>query len=144
MILNPIDKSNYLRGLLILIKRDRTINEIEKERIKELSKVLGFNGRFVENAVNELLDNEYLTENPPKFTNHILAEAFIKDALKIAFIDNVLNIYKLNWLSSFAIDNDLSKQWLFMELEQFIDNADRHITDRFEIQNYLNSEFAAA
>ncbi len=144
MILNPIDKSNYLRGLLILIKRDRNINEIEKERIKELSKILGFNGSFVENAINELLENEYLVENPPKFKNHRLAEAFIKDAIKIAFFENVLNIYKLHWLSEFAADNDLSKQWLFMELEQFIENTNTHFSDGFEIQNYLNAEFVAA
>lgn len=144
MILNPIDKSNYLRGLLILIKRDRTVNEIEKVRIKELSKILGFNGSFVENALNELLENEYLIENPPKFKNHKLVEAFIKDAIKIAFFENVLNIYKLNWLSAFAIDNDLSKQWLFMELEHFIENANPNLNDGFEIQNYLNAEFAAA
>jgi hypothetical protein len=144
MILNPIDKSNYLRGLLILIKRDGSINELEKNRVKELAKILGFNQNFVENAINELLENEYLIENPPKFTNHILAEAFIKDAIKIAFIENVMNIYKLSWLSAFATDNELSKQWLFMELELFIDTANRDINNNFEIQNYLNAEFAAA
>ena len=144
MLLNPIDKSNYLRGLLILIKRNRKINEMEKKRIKEVSDVLGFNGYFVDNAINELLDNEFLVGTPPKFTNHILAETFIKDAIKIALIQDLLNIHKIQWLMSFAVNNDLSKQWLFMELEYYFENARSNINDSLEIQDYLNEEVAVA
>ena len=31
-----------------------------------------------------------------------------------------------------------------MELEQFIENTNTDLSDGFEIQNYLNAEFAAA
>ena len=144
MILNPIDKSNYLRGLLLLIKSNKSINETEKKRIKEVSNVLGFNGHFVDNAISDLLDNEFLVESPPKFTNHKLAETFIKDAIKISLIEDVLNIYKIHWLMLFAINNDLSKQWLFMELEYFFENDNPNSNDGFEIQHYLNEEVAVA
>ena len=144
MVLNPIDKSNYLRGLLILIKIHRSINEIEKKRIKEVSSVLGFNRGFVDNAINELLDNEYLIETPPKFTNPRLAETFIKEAIKISMSENVLNIHNLHWLIALADNNNLPKQWLFMELEFLLENENQNINDSLEIQNYLNEEATAA
>ena len=40
MNLSPLDKSNYLRGLLLLVKKEREISDFGKQMIKEIGKSL--------------------------------------------------------------------------------------------------------
>ena len=53
-----IDKSSYLRGLLILAKKDNHLSEVEKEVILKAGKKLGFSTDFCEEILNTILDNE--------------------------------------------------------------------------------------
>lgn len=102
------DKSNYLRGLLILIGKDRIIKETEKNAVMKVGKVLGFEERFCETAIGEILENEYIITQPPLFTNPKIAECFIKDGIKIAGIDNDLHLLEIKWLALTAEVNNLS------------------------------------
>ncbi|NMB83203.1 MAG: hypothetical protein GYA14_15450 [Ignavibacteria bacterium] len=132
------DKSNYFKGLLILIGKDKKISDSEKNNFRKLSKVLGFNKEFCDNAISELLDNEYIIETPPQFSNSEIAKAFIIDGMKIAFADKELHIFELNWLKSVAEKNSLDKEWC---IKRFSDNQSGSIDlIKFEIEKLLEVE----
>ena len=134
-----IDRSNYFRSLLILLRKNDQIKEEEKIMVCKIAKVMGFEKGFTENAINELLVNEYLIEDPPLFSNLKLAEAFIKDGIKLAFADKGLHIFEYNWLILIANKNNLSNQWFYIELEDFLENKKPNMENSFEIQNFLSS-----
>ena len=78
-----IDKSNYLKGLLILARKDNNISEIQKSLILKAGKQLGFSTSFCEEIVNTLLQNECLSDEPIRFENYSVAQSFISDGIKL-------------------------------------------------------------
>lgn len=129
------DKSNYFKGLLILIGKDKKISDLEKVNLTRLSKILGFNKEFCENAISELLENEYIIETPPQFSDKEIAKAFIIDGIKIAFADKELHIFELNWLKSVAEKNSLEKDWC---IERYNENRLRNSDPiKFEVEKLL-------
>lgn len=104
------DKSFYLKGLLILIGKDRKISETERNLVVFIGRSLGFERKFCETAVSELLDNKYITDEPPKFSHPLIAESFIIDGLHIAVSDKELNPEELEFLIATARENNLSTE----------------------------------
>lgn len=119
MNLTHQDKSNYLKGLLILIGKDKVIAEEERMLLSEMSNALGFDPKFCNDAIDELLENKYIIEEPPAFFNKKIAEAFIKDGIKIAFADKELHLYELNWLKAVSDKNGIDPDWGLKEFENF-------------------------
>ncbi len=119
MNLTHQDKSNYLKGLLILIGKDKVIAEQERMLLSEMSYTLGFDPKFCNDAIGELLENEYIIEEPPAFSNKKIAEAFIKDGIKIAFADKELHLYELNWLNAVSDKNGIDPDRGLKEFEYF-------------------------
>jgi hypothetical protein len=138
MNIDQIDRSNYFKGLLILIGTSRKITETERIIISDVAEILGFGHNFVDTAMDELFGNQYIIAEPPRFSNHILAEIFIRDGMRIAFANKVLHLYELQWLARFAVNNNFSKQWFFIELEQYLDKSNQTQENSFEIQKYIN------
>ncbi len=138
MINNATDKSNYFKGLLVLVGKDKDITQNERELIKKIGNILGFNHNFVDKAINNFLKNKYIIEDPPIFSNYDLAEIFIKDGIRVALVDKVLNLDQITWLSNTALKNNLSKQWFFIELENLLENYNSGFNTYFEIQKYFN------
>lgn len=136
MELTELDKSNYLKGFLILIGKDKKISDSEREIFLQLSNVLGFNKEFCENAINELFENEYIIEEPPMFSDLDIAKAFIKDGMRIAFSDKELHLYEMNWLKSIGDKNNVPLDWRLNEFEKI--RSGKSIYDKeFEIINLL-------
>ncbi len=115
-----LDRSNYFRGLLILIGKDKKISETEKSMFMELGKQLGFNKEFCSGAINELLENEYIINEAPKFSNIDVAKLFILDGIKFAFVDNKVHLYELSWLKSVADINSVDQSWGAEQFENFM------------------------
>ena len=69
MKINDRDKSSYLKGLLILAKRDKVLAESEQEIIKNIASRLGFSSDFYEYTLQNLIENEFLTEEPVQFSD---------------------------------------------------------------------------
>ena len=138
MIINPIDKSNYFKGLLVLVGKDKEINQNESDLIKKVGNILGFNHDFVDKAIKNFFKNKYIIEEPPVFSNYNFAELFIKDGIRMALINKVINLDQMKWLETAAVKNNLSKQWLFIELENLLENNNPGVEFYFEIQKYLN------
>jgi hypothetical protein len=138
MIIDPIDKSNYFKGLLVLVGKDKEINRHESDLIKKIGNILGFNHDFVDKAIKNFFSNKYITEEPPVFSNSNFAEMFIMDGIRMALINNVINLDQIKWLATAAVKNNLSKQWLFIELESLLERNKSEFEFYFEIQKYLN------
>lgn len=112
------DKSSYLKGLLILAKRDNVLTESEEIIIKDIAQRLGFSTDFYEYTLQNLLQNEYLTEEPVKFSEMKLSYSFIIDGLKLAHSDNKLDDSEINWLRQTASVNNISMQWFDNKLAE--------------------------
>ena len=117
------DKSSYLKGLLILAKRDNLLSESEEVIIKGIAQRLGFSTDFYEYTLHNLLQNEYLTEEPVKFSEKKLSYSFIIDGLKLAHSDNNLHDSEINWLRQTAEENNISMEWFDNKLEEIKKNS---------------------
>ena len=111
MTISAIDKSNYLKGLLVLAKRDNILTEIEGKIISRIADKLGFSSAFYEETLQNLLANEYLTEEPIKFSDEEISHSFIVDGLRLAHSDNKLDEDELHWLRLTAKENNIDMKW---------------------------------
>jgi hypothetical protein len=115
MRITVLDGSNYYKGLLLLIRKDRKITESEIRLMKRIGKTLGFEREFCENAIQEILENRHIVDAPPEFSTKELAIKFIKDGLAIAVSDNEVHPSEEEWLRSTAEKNGLDLTWFRQE-----------------------------
>jgi len=133
-----IDKSNYFRGMLVLIGRDRIIHPGEQKLALEFGRLLDFDKLFCETAIANLLENEHINEDPIFFDEREIAECFLRDGLKISLIDGELDAREMAWLATVARTNKLPDDWLKKEYEK-IRKADpsEPASENFEIRRHL-------
>jgi len=117
MRITVIDASNYLRGLLLLIRIDRKITQSEIDLMRRIGKALGFEKKFCENAISEILENTYIVDEPPLFSQKELAMKFVKDGLSLALSDNEVHPREEAWLRSTAEKNGLDIDFFSQERE---------------------------
>ncbi len=134
MKLDLKDRSNYLRGMLLLIGKDNKIENNERELLNKLGDKLGFDKRFVSTAIDELLENEYINETAPEFSHVPFAESFIKDGLNLAFSDDDINPDELSYLKSTASANGLHEEWFSSQIKSFLNNGK---FDKLHVESYL-------
>jgi hypothetical protein len=140
MNLSLLNKSNYYKGLLVLLRRDRIIDAREKELMLQMGGVLDFDRRFCEAAIDDLLSNAHITRKPVIFSDERIKKCFFRDALRLAFVDGYLHPMELRWLKTVARANNQSNQWLdaitreFKEKKGALDHS-----APFEIQRYLQN-----
>lgn len=136
MKLSQEAKSHYYKGLLVLLRRDRIVDNREKDLMLQIGEILGFDRRFCEATINELLSNANITRDPVLFSDSTIKECFLRDAVRLALIDGNLHPSELRWLRRVAQVNGLTDQWL--------DNIIQEIQKRpvqknvpFDIQQHL-------
>lgn len=112
-----IDASEYFRGLLLLIRKDHRITDVESLLMKRIGKTLGFEREFCENAIQEILENSYIKDTPPVFSMNVLAMKFIKDSLTLALSDKEAHAAEVEWLRATAEKNGLDIEWFLHELK---------------------------
>ena len=120
MVLDFQDKGKYFRGLLILIGKDGTIDQTERKSILKICDKLGFESKFSDGAVNELLENTFIDKTPPKFSTQEIALNFLRDAINLSLVDNDFHTEELEWLKKVAVENRISNSWLDQELRHTI------------------------
>jgi hypothetical protein len=120
------DKSGYLKGLLILAKKDNVLAESEERIIKHIATRLGFSTDFYEYTLENLFSNEYLSEEPIKFSDDKLARSFILDGLKLARSDDKLDEREIDWLKLTALKNNVDLKWFEEKLNE-IENLPTHL-----------------
>jgi len=119
------DRSSYLKGLLILAKRDKVLAESEERIIKDIASRLGFSSDFYEYTLKNLISNEYLTEEPVKFSSNIVAQSFIVDGFRLAYSDSPLDEREVSWLRETANVNEINVEWFNKKLED-VNNMSIH------------------
>ena len=111
-----IDKSSYLRGLLILAKKDNHISQFEKKIIYNAGILLGFSSAFCEEILKSLFHNECLCDDPVEFVNSKVAQSFISDGLILSSAGKLISPSQLNWLKRSAEVNGINLAWFKKEL----------------------------
>jgi hypothetical protein len=106
------DHGHYYRGLLILIRKDRTISDEERLMMMHIGKALGFEESFCAQAISDILENEYITDDPPLFADQDIARCFIRDGIRLAEADRHIDDSELAWLKTVAAANGLDDTWL--------------------------------
>ncbi len=119
------DRSSYLKGLLILAKRDKVLAESEERIIKDIASRLGFSPDFYEYTLKNLISNDYLTEEPVKFSSNIVAQSFIVDGFRLAYSDSQLDEREVSWLRETANVNKINVEWFNKKLED-VNNMSIH------------------
>jgi hypothetical protein len=115
MKITVMDGSNYFKGLLLLIRKDRRITESEIQLMKRIGKSLGFERQFCVNAIHDILENNYIVDAPLEFSTKELAIKFIKDGFAIVLSNNEVHPFEKEWLRSIAKKNGLDLTWFHQE-----------------------------
>lgn len=137
MEMTLMDRSNYFKGLVLLVGKDEEITEREKDYLHKAAKVLDFDPIFCEQTINNSLNNKYLIKEPVLFSNVDVAKAFIRDGIKLAFADNDFHIHEFDYLRSVAGVNELAENWFLSEIYEFLDINESQFTHySFEIEKY--------
>jgi len=124
-----IDKSNYLRGLLILAKKENNISQVEKDIIYDVGVRLGFSSTFCQEIIKTLLQNECLCDDPIRFVNYNVARSFISDGLILSTTGKLISATQLIWLKNLASLNGIHMGWFRDEVLKCSEN-----------NNHLNSK----
>ena len=112
MRISLVDRSHYYKGLLVLIGKDRIIDQRERGLMLRFGQILDFDQRFCEAAIEDLLDNKYITGEPLIFANREIAECFLRDAVRLALVDEEIHSHELAWLKAIAQANNITDEWL--------------------------------
>jgi uncharacterized tellurite resistance protein B-like protein len=137
MNITVLDKSSYLKGLLILAKRDKVLAESEEEIIRNVAHRLGFSSDFYEETLKGLLSNEYLTEDPVKFSEERISHSFIIDGLKLAHSDGNPDDREINWLRETAKENKISPEWFEKVLQEMNSKPLGLLNNDFELYSLI-------
>lgn len=130
-----IDRSNYFRGLLLLIRKDKKVAETEIQLMKQIGKTLGFEPSFCENAISNILENKYILDEAPSFTSIEVAEKFIEDGLYLAFSDGDVHPNEEEWLADVAVKNGIDTNWFLQQKLKF--NQKNSVTYKMHIDGFV-------
>lgn len=118
---NFLDRSNYFRGILIIVAKDGKISEEERNFVMKVGKNLGFEKRFCQSAINEILDNNFIKSAPPEFKDKTLAEKFLLDGIELAFADSNFHPKEIDFLKNAAIKNGFTEEWFIEKISRYIE-----------------------
>ncbi len=110
------ERSEYFRGLLLIMAADGDLHEMEERLVRDAVKPFGFSEEYLDESIHGILKNSHVSQKPPKFNNQQHAEKFLTDALDIAFADNELHENEEHWLRAAATENGIDLHWLREEI----------------------------
>lgn len=118
MEIPQLDRSNYLKGLLITARKDNQLSEAEITIINKFATRLGFSSDFFKETISNLLDNKYITEEPIKFSSQNIAKSFLEDGLKLALSDDAITSAETTWLKETAKVNGIAEDWVDKKMKE--------------------------
>lgn len=141
MNISVFDGSSYFKGLLLLIRKDKKVTSDEKQILSRVGSNFGFEKNFIENAINEILENRHISTSPPVFSDREIAKKFLKDGLILAASDREIHPKEEEWLTSVAVENNIDIHWYNAEKENILhnmDNPNRLEADSIRVSYRLN------
>src|SRR5512140_303144 len=137
MKLDLRESSECFRAFLLLIAQDRVIRPEERELLRHIGKVLDFEKRFCEEAMDDLLDNIHISTHPPVFTRREYTEAFLHDCIRIAGADHEIHPDELAWLNRIAEANGLPASWVDEAVKDIVSKSVEAGCKRMEIEAFI-------
>lgn len=119
MNIPALDRSNYLKGLLITAKIDKQLSDKEKEMIKGISDKLGFATDFYNETIRSLLSNPYINEEPITFSDLKIARSFLLDAIKLACFGGDISKAEINWITETAKLNSIEEDFIKKNINSY-------------------------
>lgn len=101
------DRSEFLRGFLILIRQNKKVSVYERNMTMVIGKYFGFDEEFCEESINSILENEYVSNDPPEFSSEPIAEYFVTESYNILKQIHLLTENELGWLKKTAEVNHI-------------------------------------
>ncbi len=92
------DRSEFLRGFSVIIRKNNYCNSDEKTMFSIIGKHFGFEEEFCKESLEHLMINKYISEHPAVFTTKTVAEFFITDVAKIMVHTNSMTDASTEWL----------------------------------------------
>jgi hypothetical protein len=123
MSLPLLVRSNYYRGLLVLAGKDSIVDPRERELMIRVGEILDFDRRFCEAAIDDLLRNPHITDEPIVFPTEEIAECFLRDGLRLAIVDEKIDLKELDWLKTIARANGITTEWLDEEVKRLAEKG---------------------
>jgi hypothetical protein len=117
---------------MLLMRKDGEIAANEKRIMMRIGEILGFDKKFSENTIRDLLDNKHIIDAPPQFSDPDIAESFIKDGLKLGYSDEMIDKKELAWLQAVAEINGIDDRWFGTVVETASNQALGDIEDNLE------------
>ncbi len=138
MKISKIDSSNYLKGLMLLIRKDHTITSSEFVLLMRIGKSLGFEPEFCERTINEILHNKFVEDTPPVFAEKELVGKFIRDGLTVIFSDNIIHQAEEDWLIATTQKNGIEVKEYHRIKESFL--GSNRILQKLEVDDLIVSQ----
>ncbi len=130
------DKSLYFKGLILLIGKDFVISEEERKLLQDIGKALGFEQKFIDSSIDNLLENKYITDEPPIFSDKEIAKIFIKDGIRLAISDKNMHPFEIEWLQNVARSNNLDTNFVNDQIDFYLKNQYlKEDQDKLELHN---------
>jgi hypothetical protein len=124
---------------MLLIRKDRKIDAAERTMAVRVGKILSFEKNFCENVIEQIMDNKYIVDLPPRFSAPDIARCFIKDGLKLSSADGYIHANELIWLKAVAATNGLEDKWYDDSVKAAADQGSGDLEDILEAR-YLEWE----
>lgn len=108
---NYLDRSNFFRGILVITTKDGKISEAERNYVLKVGKDLGFEKKFCQSAIDEVLNNKFIKLTPPEFSDKSLIEKFLIHGIELAYADSHFHPKEIDFLRETAIKNGYPEEW---------------------------------
>lgn len=132
-----IDRSLYFKGLMLLVRKDREIRDAEKNIILHIGDLLGFDRKFCESTLVEILDNKHVVDEPPRFSRKDIAQCFVKDGMRVSLADQQIHEAELEWLKAVVRANGLSEGFYDDSLNMAIKAIRQTHDDGLEARHFV-------
>jgi hypothetical protein len=107
MKISLMDRGLYFRGLMLLLRQDREVSQGERDLMMRLGRAFSFAREFCQGAIDEILTNPYMMGKPPLFLDPAVARSFLRDGLRLAWMDGAIHPRERRWLRAAAVRNGL-------------------------------------
>jgi hypothetical protein len=91
------------------------IDEGEKDIITNASSRFGFSQDFLNETMQNILANDFVSNLPIQFSKPVVAQEFIEECLKLVISKDDPAPRELLWLSEVAKINQLDNEWFLKE-----------------------------
>jgi len=137
MKISLMDRSLYFKGLLLLIRKDQVLEEEERALMMRIGRLFGFEKRFCQEVIDEILTNKHVVDEPPFFSEPAISRCFIQDGLKLSLVDGHIHDSEWQWLKAVAAKNNLDQDWCEALLQKTLDQAEGDLEDELEAERFV-------